>query len=65
MQSYWVAFMVFVSTAMTLLRTLTPPRQCYVLTLQLPRTMEKRYFGCTLQAVGTSQMFMYPAALLC
>ena len=51
--------------AMTLLRTLTPPRQCYVLTLQLPRTVEKHYFGRTLQAVGTSQMFMYPVALLC
>ena len=51
--------------AMTLLRTLTPPRQCYVLTLQLPHTVEKRYFGGTLQAVGTSQMFMYPTSLLC
>ena len=43
---------------MTLLRTLTPPRQCYVLILQLPRTAEKRYFGRTLQARGTTALLV-------
>ena len=51
--------------AMTLLRTLMPPQQCYVSMLQLACTAEKRYFGRILQAVGTSQMFMYLATLLC
>ena len=31
--------------AMTLLRTLTPPRQCYILTLQLPHTAESAILG--------------------
>ena len=44
--------------AMTLLRTLTPPRQCYVSTLQLPRTVEKWYFGRTLQAMGTTTLLV-------
>ena len=43
---------------MTLLRTVTPPRQCYVATLQLARTAEKWYFGCTLQAMGTTALLV-------
>ena len=43
---------------MTLLCTLTPPRQCYVSMLQLPCTMEKRYFGWTLQARGTTALLV-------
>ena len=46
--------------AMALLRTLTPLWQCYVSTLQLPRTVEKRYFGRTLQAKGTTA-FLVPS----
>ena len=46
--------------AMTLMHALTPPQQCWLWTLHVPHTMEKHYFGRTLQAVGTSQMFMYP-----
>ena len=44
--------------AITYLCTLTPPRQCYVLTLQLPHTAEKRYFGWTLQAKGTTTLLV-------
>ena len=43
---------------MTLLHTLTPLRQCYVSTLQLPCTAEKHYFGCTLQAMGTTALLV-------
>ena len=43
---------------MTLLRTLTPPQECYVSMLQLARTAEKRYFGCTLQARGTTALLV-------
>ena len=44
--------------AMTLLCTLRPLRQCYVSTLQLPCTVKKRYFGRTLQAMGTTALLV-------
>ena len=43
---------------MTLLRTLMPLRQCFVLMLQLPRTGEKQYFEQTLQARGTTALLV-------
>ena len=43
---------------MTLLHTLTALRQCYIPTLQLPCTAEKRYFGRTLQARGTTALLV-------